>query len=172
MRRWQHGWLISTLPFPTQQWELDDNVMADYGARLCPRAIGYSAGLIDYFFRGRMTGNYNFVTQIPFEQRPNSIGVSDLTISDTTGSEQAGSGAMRLVLIKYSVFTSGANVPPVIETFPDILVSNEVPINSTLSFPFSSLPFPAAADLSGCFCYQSTDYVALLVFRGTLENEV
>lgn len=29
-------------------------VMEDYGSKLFPRAIGYSAGLIDYFFRGRM----------------------------------------------------------------------------------------------------------------------
>lgn len=34
---------------------LDRRVFEDYAAKLLPRAIGYSAGLIDYFFRGRMT---------------------------------------------------------------------------------------------------------------------
>ncbi len=31
---------------------LDDNVYNDYAALLIPRAVGYSAGLLDYFFRG------------------------------------------------------------------------------------------------------------------------
>ena len=33
---------------------LDDNVFRDYAARLIPRAVGYSAALLDYFFRGRL----------------------------------------------------------------------------------------------------------------------
>ncbi len=33
---------------------LDDSVFAGYGALLFPRAIGYSAALLDYFFRGRV----------------------------------------------------------------------------------------------------------------------
>lgn len=32
---------------------LDSRVYEDYAALLLPRAIGYSAGLLDYFFRGR-----------------------------------------------------------------------------------------------------------------------
>jgi hypothetical protein len=31
---------------------LDDKVYSDYSALLVPRAVGYSAGLLDYFFRG------------------------------------------------------------------------------------------------------------------------
>lgn len=33
---------------------MDDNVYADYAAFLLPRAVGYSAGLLNYFFRGQM----------------------------------------------------------------------------------------------------------------------
>jgi hypothetical protein len=33
-------------------FQLDDQVMAAYAARLLPRAVAYSAGLLDYFFRG------------------------------------------------------------------------------------------------------------------------
>jgi hypothetical protein len=33
---------------------LDETVYADYAALLLPRAVGYSAALIDYFFRGRL----------------------------------------------------------------------------------------------------------------------
>jgi len=30
---------------------LDNNVYAEYASLLIPRAVGYSAGLLDYFFR-------------------------------------------------------------------------------------------------------------------------
>jgi len=33
---------------------LDERVFQDYGDLLLPRAVGYSAGLIDYFFRGKL----------------------------------------------------------------------------------------------------------------------
>ncbi len=39
---------------------LDDNVYSDYGFLLLPRALGYSAGLLEYFFRGQLE-----VTAIP-----------------------------------------------------------------------------------------------------------
>lgn len=34
------------------QYNLDDYVYSDYASQLIPRAVGYSAGLLDYFFRG------------------------------------------------------------------------------------------------------------------------
>lgn len=36
------------------RFNLDDNVFKDYAAFLVPRAVGYSAGLLNYFFRGDM----------------------------------------------------------------------------------------------------------------------
>jgi hypothetical protein len=39
---------------------LDDRVYEDYGARLIPRAVGYSAGLLDYFFRS----NFDFTVDV------------------------------------------------------------------------------------------------------------
>jgi hypothetical protein len=33
---------------------LDDRVFRDYGEKLLPRAVGYSAALLDYFFRGKL----------------------------------------------------------------------------------------------------------------------
>jgi len=38
-----------------QGFILDRRVLQDYAVKLLPRTIGYSAGLIDYFFRGRMS---------------------------------------------------------------------------------------------------------------------
>jgi hypothetical protein len=35
---------------------MDEKVLQDYGALLLPRAVGYSAALLDQFFRGRLAG--------------------------------------------------------------------------------------------------------------------
>jgi hypothetical protein len=40
------------LALTDQNIGLDNKVFQDYGALLFPRAVGYSAGLLDYFFRG------------------------------------------------------------------------------------------------------------------------
>jgi hypothetical protein len=62
------GYLLSTvdyLDYWRQQYPLlspllpkipvlDDNVYKDYASLLIPRAVGYSAGLLNYFFRGKM----------------------------------------------------------------------------------------------------------------------
>jgi hypothetical protein len=42
-------------PPPLAGWLLDSRVNQDYAAKLLPRAVGYSAALLDYFFRGRLT---------------------------------------------------------------------------------------------------------------------
>ena len=35
-------------------WLLDSVVHRDYASRLVPRAVGYCAALVDYFFRGKL----------------------------------------------------------------------------------------------------------------------
>ncbi|MBI5550296.1 MAG: PD40 domain-containing protein [Desulfobacterales bacterium] len=40
---------------------MDENCHEDYAAKLIPRAIGYSADLLDYFFRGRLDIRHPFV---------------------------------------------------------------------------------------------------------------
>lgn len=41
-------------PVPASGWTLDDKVNQDYAEKLLPRAVGYSASLLDYFFRGKL----------------------------------------------------------------------------------------------------------------------
>ena len=77
-------YVIDPLAIPTENG-LDAKVFQGYGAKLFPRAIGYSAGLIDYFFRGTMTGNFVFVGDASFATT--SIQFSNLAISDTAGGE-------------------------------------------------------------------------------------
>jgi hypothetical protein len=69
-----HFAAISLMNYQTNQpdlryYVLDDNVYADYAKDLLPRAVGYSASLINYFFRGNLVlegagidsnGNYSY----------------------------------------------------------------------------------------------------------------
>ena len=168
-------YVIDPLAIPTENG-LDAKVFQGYGAKLFPRAIGYSAGLIDYFFRGTMTGNFVFVGDASFATT--SIQFSNLAISDTAGGELVGPGTVTLVLKKAGEPWSDGiyhDAPPINETFPEILVSNPRsisgnPIPSTISFSFNSLPFPTTI-LECLFCSQGTEYLGFLVFRGTLGQE-
>lgn len=60
---------------------LDGGVYDDYAARLLPRAVGYSAGLLDYFFRGRLD-----VTSVPIFYK-NRLFCLWLTIKNATPKE-------------------------------------------------------------------------------------
>jgi hypothetical protein len=46
--------IVSIRPMLRLTFQMDDLVLADYAAKLIPRAVGYSAGLLDYFFRGKL----------------------------------------------------------------------------------------------------------------------
>lgn len=56
---------------------LDRRVFQDYAAKLLPRAIGYSAGLIDYFFRGRLSVSKS-------EIQPSSDTLANLDVANAT----------------------------------------------------------------------------------------
>ena len=47
-------WWKNLLPYWGWAYGLDDEVHKDYAQELLPRAIGYSAGLLNYFFRGEL----------------------------------------------------------------------------------------------------------------------
>jgi hypothetical protein len=162
------------LGFPTQQWELDDNVMADYGAKLFPRAIGYSAGLIEYFFRGQVDAAdppFGYVL-VPWEERPNSIDVQGVKIIGEV--QQTGTGTMRMVLLHENSFLGIANPPTSPGPKPLVVVSQEVPFTisfqgQTVTFPFVELPWPTTFPEHNC-CY-GNGYIGIIVYRGSLDQE-
>jgi hypothetical protein len=158
--------LIDYIPlnFSPRQFELDDNVMADYGALLFPRAIGYSAGLIDYFFDGtvqNMLGhgwpeNTTTVDYVPFVS----------VIYPDAPNQPSGTGTLTLVL-----YNKPGGVGPVSGPY----VSQPVTATITpqvefdpnfewlyLTFDFSSNPLPAANSMA--------DYFGYVVWRGPLAR--
>ncbi|MBI5674219.1 MAG: hypothetical protein HZC48_00125 [Nitrospirae bacterium] len=50
--RWGYKLLPSLLKQTGIYLKMDEQVYSDYAEKLIPRAVGYSAGLLDYFFRG------------------------------------------------------------------------------------------------------------------------
>jgi hypothetical protein len=121
--------------------ENDDAVMADYGRLLFPRAIGYAADLIDYFFRGKIkieapdryvyslakyeAGNAGFFTKMRFK-------VSNATEYPTTTEDTVGTGQIRAV-VRYRKPLSGD------------LIDNPF---ANLSEPFYAVSEPKSVSLS------------------------
>ena len=116
---------------------LDDKVYEDYGTKLFPRAIGYSAGLIDYFFRGNIDLSAGQSSQGPPSNPPTTITFS---LANATPDEETGTGTLRLVLQHVWQYNTS-------ESFPPYVASNEITQSISRSYqsvtiPFSSLPFP------------------------------
>jgi hypothetical protein len=167
-------YVIDPLSTPTDVG-LDTKVLSAYGAKLFPRAISYSAGLIDYFFRGRI-----FISQVmPDEGPPSNLPttITLLNLFNITPDEETGNGTLQLVLL----YRDKINTT---DSFPNT-VSNQVSGNISSSpqnatFSFSSLPFPATMG-SDChpslsswgwiLCQSYVSFDASLVYRGPLGRE-
>ncbi len=77
---------------------LTDRVYQDYAARLLPRAVGYSAALLDYFFRGRL--------ELAFTADPADADASFLTAVNRSA-EPIGPGVLTL----YTDAADGGRAP-------------------------------------------------------------
>jgi hypothetical protein len=146
---------------------LDYNVFTDYAYKLLPRAIGYSAGLIDYFFRGKIDSTLwpAGYLWVPWAQRPSSIRVENVVVK--AGNEQGGQGTMQLVLVYHHRY---AGTP---SDGPKFVTSHPVTVNAgssqTVVFSFDALPFPATfPPETGSHGYV---YDGLLVYKGHLGQE-
>ena len=103
-------------------FQIDDQVMAAYASRLLPRAVAYSAGLLDYFFRGDLDFQvtldkdetaatdqaprppYRFALVI--QNRGNDPMVGDFVLyADTGGSDSPDSWHRELVVAKNFVLS-------------------------------------------------------------------
>jgi hypothetical protein len=150
----------ASVPPDSIDFGLDDNVHEDYGRKLFPRAIGYSAGLIDYFFRGFVQHGY-YGVEVPAANGPPTT-LTEQLWPPVFPEEQTGAGTVVAVLVyRAQDFTA--------ETFPTYVISAPVTTNLTsgpqdVTFSFGSLPFPAT--LSGTVYYR-----AILVYRGPLGAE-
>jgi hypothetical protein len=165
---------------------LDANVYEDYASLLIPRAVGYSAGLLNYFFRGTIEisppdeyvysitdGSETPYTDIygHFHQQ---FTIIKAKIRNTTPDEEMKAGTVHAVA-KYKIRTKYepdlSKDPPMPKTIEDDFsysVSKTIAIDSLSSsepteftFDFKDDPIPAGI----------TDLYLFVVFKGTLGNE-
>lgn len=141
-------------------YELDDNVHYTYSQQLLPRAVGYSAALLDYFFRGKLTATYN-AGDITFRS-------AKVTVANATPHETTGSGDISLV-IRYKALAETGSGPVTTLEFPvadytyKVVTINNVDLSQaqTLTFDFGNNPLPM----------NFSDMTMQLVYRGPLGNE-
>lgn len=143
------------IPFGQAQlgYVLDRRVFQDYAAKLLPRAIGYSAGLIDYFFRGRLSVSIAEIQ--PSSDTLVNLDVANATsASDWPGNSETDVGGSNGKVLAVA-FSNGV----VLAVSGEIVLST--PLTRTLQefeFDFSPTSIPGNADL-------------MVVYRGPLGLE-
>ena len=140
----------------------DEITYDDYARLLIPRAVGYSAALLDYFFRGKIKFTLAAPEDITFR------GIKVTAQNDTAG-ETMGSGDISLV-IRYKAQTETdlgggkflLNNPSADYSYKVTTLKNQdLSTPRELTFDFSADPLPADFD----------DMTMQLVYRGKLGNE-
>ncbi len=137
---------------------LDDKCYQDYAEKLIPKAIGYSAALIDYFFRGKLS-----VSAMPYF-KDNTLKYITLNIENVTETQETMTDGHFFLLFKYTpkdgtldgsedVFVLGAQTPPV----EALAYSESVEFHIQ---PTETIPFE---------CWDTVE--CTLAFYGTLGNE-
>lgn len=139
----------------------DDLIYGDYMSKLLPRAVGYSAALLDYFFRGTMS-----ITTAPGDITFRSVKV---TASNNTPNEAMGTGDVSLVIRykalsetglgggKYLLSQPSADYTYKVVKLPSVNMASP----RELTFDLSSDPLPV----------HFNDLSMQLVYRGPLGNE-
>jgi hypothetical protein len=165
-----------TTYFPTYTYlykpALDGGVYSDYASLLLPRAVGYSAGLLEYFFRG--TIEIILPPKGVYAQTENrDQGFTRVTLlarNTTPNEEQMTDGSIELVVkYKRALEDPFQSYPvPTEENFSYIAVSEasgtrSIPQNqpAELVFDLSQAPIPVNA----------TDLYLQVVYRGKLGQE-
>lgn len=158
-------------------WVLDDEVHKDYAARLVPRAAGYAAALLDYFFRGTIdilpgsNGLYSFYD--PWNANGDAGGFQTIKLrarnSTSNPVEAMSDGEIKLV-VKHKVALSDPFVSeevPISEEFSCLVANERNGVSSLPAEGYTELIF----DLPQPIPVMATDVYLQVVFRGRLGTE-
>ncbi|RJQ22795.1 MAG: hypothetical protein C4560_01760 [Nitrospiraceae bacterium] len=147
------------LPSPLRHLglKLDKRVYSDYAQKLIPRAVGYSAGLLDYFFRGKMVAG---ISELFYDSFCNIIGIKMPYIQNSTNKDAMGPGNL-IVSYQYKLPGGGefiygtSDEKPLNESIGSSYISS-----SAFTFNFNN-PIPPNAQ----------EIKLTLIFKGKLGNE-
>ncbi|MBI5099604.1 MAG: hypothetical protein HZB30_10245, partial [Nitrospirae bacterium] len=152
---------------------LDDNVHNTYANELLPRAVGYSASLLDYFFRGNI--EITIPTNGIYAQTDNSAqgftSIKFLAKNITPGNEAMTNGSIELV-VRYKLAQGdpfqSSPVPTDTEftyvTVPEFNNANSIPRGSAAVLTFGT-------GQSTIIPLWATNVYLQVVFKGRLGNE-
>jgi hypothetical protein len=140
----------------------DEICHEDYTRLLIPRAVGYSAELLDYFFRGNidislpLSGIYSSTN----DANTGFIRITFLAENKTSNGDEMNNGTIELV-VKYKAAVETGEV--YYKTVPEANGINAIPMGQPveLAFDFSGDPLPVSA----------TDVYLQVVYHGKLGNE-
>ena len=136
---------LSGGPVPASGWTLDDlHVHRDYAENLLPRAVGYSAGLLDYFFRGKL--------DVDLVADPQSTDPTVVKLSGTNGSPDKLDGG---------TLTLYADDPVTDARSPVAAVDSNLTVTADPGQPVESAKFQINTDAERF----------LAVYKGKLGNE-
>ena len=164
-------------------YKLDEKCCTDYARKLIPRAIGYSAALLDYFFRGSIeitlpSNQYHSGVYSMIEDPDQGFTHIILNARNITPSgEKMTNGSIEIV-VKYKLIENGEDpfqskyIEPS-KTFSCITATTKsmddegnvignIPRNESIELEF---------DLSPALPQNATDVTINLVYRGVLGNE-
>ncbi|MBI4686585.1 MAG: hypothetical protein HY756_02225 [Nitrospirae bacterium] len=144
--------------------KLDEKVYSDYAQKLIPRAVGYSAGLLNYFFRGRMEAG---TPEIIYDSFCNITGIKIPYIGNSTykweimaNKDAMGPGNF-IVSYQYKPYGSGGFVYG---------VSDEKPLNESIGSSYiSSSAF--TFNFNNPIPPNALEIKLTLIFKGKLGNE-
>jgi hypothetical protein len=151
LSRWGSKLLPPSISQSGVSLKMDKQVYADYASHLIPRAVGYAADLLDYFFRGQLEA----VNPQVIKDNAGNITGAKLKIKNNTPNETMESGKV-VVSYEYNGSVYG--------------VSDEVQLKKGIASGAESQT-DYTFNLNGVIPANAQEVKYWLVFRGKLGNE-
>ncbi len=159
------------------RFTLDHQCYLEYAKRLIPRAVGYSAALLDYFFRGsiEITSPDTFIYSIiDGSLSPQQFTHIKAKLRNTS-EENMGNGTLQLV----AKYRERIDYQPDLSTDPPTETSRKEDFSYSVSAPIDIVGLSSTEpeefvfnfDLQNSIPAGITDLYLQVVFRGTLGNE-
>ena len=153
-------------------FHLDDQCHEDYAKLLLPRAVGYSAALLDYFFRGNVTITLPVSGYYAIGQ-PEADGFTRINLlaqNTTSTGEDMSDGSIELV-VKYKLALEDPFQPISVDTDEEFSYKVVSETNNTRTIPKNS-PVELTFNLGqNSLPLWATDVYLQVVYHGKLGNE-
>jgi hypothetical protein len=156
-----------------RKYYLDDNVHKTYAGELLPMAVGYSAALLDYFFRGKI--ELSLPARGVYALAPPTDSYKEIRVrakNTTSSSEEMSNGSIQLV-VKYRLALSDPFQSEAVNFGPEtyIVVPEKNNLRSISRTTPTELVFDLSADPSNFLPLWATNVYIQVVYKGTLGLE-